>query len=114
METLSLDRCAGDRDDAEAIASYAARSDATYVVCDGGKALFEADGKLERLSRADAERFGDVATATFLGTLKLDPVVLERESVRVRRMLPLGTLNLEENRCRNRLLLRRHARAQQP
>ena len=69
-----LDRCAGDRDDAEAIASYAARSDASYVVCDGGKALFEADGKLERLARADAARFGDVATATFLGTLDGAPL----------------------------------------
>jgi NAD+ diphosphatase len=84
-----LDRCAGDRDDAAKIASYAARPDATYVVCDGGKALFEADGKLERLARADAERFGDVATATFLGTLDGAPLfavdaTLETDDARFR------------------------------
>ena len=69
-----LDRCALERDNAEAIAAYAARADATYVVCDGGKALFEADGKLERLSRADAAAFGDVEGATFLGTLDGAPI----------------------------------------
>jgi len=69
-----LDRCALERDNAEAIGAYAARADATYVVCDGGKALFEADGKLERLSRADAAAFGDVEGATFLGTLNGAPI----------------------------------------